>query len=151
MPRSRSQSATPPRSFASTLVEAHVGAIDATFGAQSHVPDIDSRAGDAYRCARDAGPRDACPSDPQQTRTTAERVPASKPYPAILRAQANDAVVGLGRTSGIARTAVDDAMSETSATTIEVVLREALRRCPRPAVRATGELSPGLKHDTTEA
>jgi len=47
--------------------------------------------------------------------------------------QARDALVGLGWKAAIARAAVDEAYAHVGATsTIEVVIREALRRCPRP-------------------
>jgi hypothetical protein len=53
---------------------------------------------------------------------------------AALRAQARDALVGLGWRSGIASSAVTDAMELLGGEpSIEVVIREALRRCPRPA------------------
>ena len=52
---------------------------------------------------------------------------------AVLRAQAKDALVGLGWKPGIARVAVDDACAHVGRdATIEVVVREALRRCPKP-------------------
>ncbi len=50
-----------------------------------------------------------------------------------LRAQARDALVSLGWKAGIARTAVDAAWAHVgSGVEIEVVIREALRRCPVP-------------------
>ncbi|MBA3451996.1 MAG: HNH endonuclease [Deltaproteobacteria bacterium] len=52
---------------------------------------------------------------------------------AVLRTQALDALVGLGWKPGIARAAVDEARAHVGAgSAIEVVIREALRRCPRP-------------------
>jgi hypothetical protein len=52
---------------------------------------------------------------------------------AVMRAQARDALVQLGWKQAIARTAVDVAMSHVgSAATLEIVIREALRRCPMP-------------------
>ena len=52
---------------------------------------------------------------------------------AVLRVQARDALVGLGWKPAIARAAVDEACAHVDATaTIETVIREALRRCPRP-------------------
>jgi hypothetical protein len=52
---------------------------------------------------------------------------------AAMRTQARDALVGLGWKSAIASAAVDEASAQVpSAATIEVLIREALRRCPRP-------------------
>lgn len=52
---------------------------------------------------------------------------------AVVRAQARDALVGLGWKPGIARAAVDEAGAHVGVDAdIEVVIREALRRCPRP-------------------
>jgi len=52
---------------------------------------------------------------------------------AVVRVQAREALVGLGWKAAIARAAVDEACAHVGATaTIEVVIREALRRCPRP-------------------
>jgi Holliday junction resolvasome RuvABC DNA-binding subunit len=52
---------------------------------------------------------------------------------AILRTQARDALVGLGWKATIARTAVEEAISHVgSDTSLEDLIREALRRCPRP-------------------
>ena len=54
---------------------------------------------------------------------------------AIVRTQARDALVGLGWKPHIARAAVDEAMSHVGRdSTVEEVIRDALRRCPRPAV-----------------
>ena len=51
---------------------------------------------------------------------------------AVIRVQARDALVGLGWKPAIARAAVDEACAHVDATaTIETVIREALRRCPR--------------------
>jgi len=51
---------------------------------------------------------------------------------AAMRAQARDALVGLGWKPGIARNAVDEAMSHVGRDEpIEALIREALRRCPR--------------------
>ena len=51
---------------------------------------------------------------------------------AVYRVQARDALVGLGWKPAIARAAVDEACAHVDATaTIETVIREALRRCPR--------------------
>ena len=53
---------------------------------------------------------------------------------AAQRVQARDALVGLGWKPHIARTAVDDAMSHVGRdTTLEALIFEALRRCPRPS------------------
>lgn len=50
-----------------------------------------------------------------------------------MREQARDALVGLGWKSGIATAAVDDAIACVGReSAIDVVIREALRRCPRP-------------------
>ncbi len=52
---------------------------------------------------------------------------------AVVRTQARDALVGLGWKSGIARTAVDEACPHVgTAAEVEVLIREALRRCPKP-------------------
>ena len=52
---------------------------------------------------------------------------------AIVRTQARDALVGLGWKPGIARDAVSAAIAELgTAATLAAVIREALRRCPRP-------------------
>ncbi len=53
---------------------------------------------------------------------------------AIVRAQAKDALVGLGWRPGIARAAVDEAIAALGVgAELEPVIREALRRCPKPA------------------
>ncbi len=53
---------------------------------------------------------------------------------ATTRTQARDALVGLGWKPTIARAAVDEACSHVGPSApLEVVIREALRRCPRPA------------------
>jgi Holliday junction resolvasome RuvABC DNA-binding subunit len=53
---------------------------------------------------------------------------------AITRTQSCDALVGLGWKPVIARAAVDDAIVHVGAEApLEVVIKEALRRCPRPA------------------
>jgi len=58
---------------------------------------------------------------------------ATKLDDAGMRAQARDALVGLGWKPGIARAAVDEACAHVGAgMAIEVVIRDALRRCPRP-------------------
>ena len=52
---------------------------------------------------------------------------------AVLRAQAKDALVGLGWKPGIARIAVEEASAQVGRDpTIAALIREALRRCPRP-------------------
>jgi hypothetical protein len=52
---------------------------------------------------------------------------------AALRSQARDALVGLGWKTSIAGAAVDDAIAAAGVDAgIEVVIRAALRRCPRP-------------------
>ena len=52
---------------------------------------------------------------------------------AVLRAQAKDALVGLGWKPGIARAAVDEACAHVGRdATIAVLIRDALRRCPKP-------------------
>jgi hypothetical protein len=52
---------------------------------------------------------------------------------ASTRAQSRDALVGLGWKPAIARSAVDAAMSHVGpGASLEVIIREALRRCPRP-------------------
>ncbi|MBA3453686.1 MAG: HNH endonuclease [Deltaproteobacteria bacterium] len=53
---------------------------------------------------------------------------------AVVRTQARDALVGLGWKPGIARAAVDEACAHVGARSeIAMVIREALRRCPKPA------------------
>ena len=53
---------------------------------------------------------------------------------ALLRAQAKDALVGLGWKPGIARAAVDEARAHVGRdATLGSLIREALRRCPKPA------------------
>jgi hypothetical protein len=50
-----------------------------------------------------------------------------------LRTQARDALVGLGWKIAIASSAVDEAWARLGAdASIEMLIREALRRCPRP-------------------
>ena len=51
---------------------------------------------------------------------------------AAARVQACEALVGLGWKAVTARAAVDDAIAHVGTGPIEVVIREALRRCPRP-------------------
>ena len=52
---------------------------------------------------------------------------------AVLRAQAKDALVGLGWKPGIARAAVDEARAHGGGDgTLASLIREALRRCPKP-------------------
>lgn len=52
----------------------------------------------------------------------------------VIRTQARDALVGLGWKPAIARAAVDEAIVHVHSTApIDVVIREALRRCPRPS------------------
>ena len=52
---------------------------------------------------------------------------------AVIRAQARDALVGLGWKPGIARVAVDEALAHVGVDgDLEPVIREALRRCPKP-------------------
>jgi hypothetical protein len=65
--------------------------------------------------------------------TTAPGAAASTFERATTRTHARDALVGLGWKPGIARAAVEDAMAHVGEDTpIDVVIREALRRCPRP-------------------
>jgi len=52
---------------------------------------------------------------------------------AVLRTQARDALVALGWKPGIAKTAVEDAWAQVGTNVrIEVLIHEALRRCPKP-------------------
>ena len=51
---------------------------------------------------------------------------------ATTRVQVRDTRVRLGWKPAIARTAVEDALSVTGDASVDVLLREALRRCPRP-------------------
>jgi hypothetical protein len=50
----------------------------------------------------------------------------------IVRTQARDALVRLGWKPAIARAAVDEASPHVGAAAVEVLIREALRRCPKP-------------------
>jgi len=51
----------------------------------------------------------------------------------VIQTQARDALVGLGWRPGIARTAVEEACAHVGVDiTIDVLIREALRRCPKP-------------------
>ena len=52
---------------------------------------------------------------------------------AIVRTQARDALVGLGWKPNIARSAVEEAIAHVGGVPVEELIREALRRCPRPA------------------
>jgi hypothetical protein len=57
---------------------------------------------------------------------------------AAKRTQARDALVGLGWKPTIARTAVDEALAQIGADPpLEELIREALRRCPRPTVASS--------------
>jgi len=59
-------------------------------------------------------------------------VGATKLDHAVVRAQARDALVGLGWKPGIARAAVDEACAHVGVgAEIQMVIREALRRCPK--------------------
>jgi len=58
--------------------------------------------------------------------------PASRLDAAMTRTQARDALVGLGWQTTIARAAVDEAIAHVGTAPIDIVLREALRRCPKP-------------------
>ena len=61
---------------------------------------------------------------------------AAKLDAAIARSQACDALVTLGWKAAIARAAVDDAMSHVGLNAaLEDLIREALRRCPKPVTR----------------
>jgi hypothetical protein len=52
---------------------------------------------------------------------------------AVIQTQVRDALVGLGWKPGIARTAVEDACAHVGmGVAIDVLIREALRRCPKP-------------------
>ena len=51
---------------------------------------------------------------------------------AVVIAQARDALVGLGWKPAIARAAVEEARAHVGAPGVEALIREALRRCPRP-------------------
>ena len=68
---------------------------------------------------------------PDRLRT--ERPVSNKLNTATLRSQARDALVSLGWKSGIATPAVDEALAHVAADApLETVIREALRRCPKP-------------------
>ena len=69
---------------------------------------------------------------PHQRAVANERV-SSRFGDAAMRAQARDALVGLGWKSGIARAAVDEAIAHAGTDIpIERLISEALRRCPKP-------------------
>jgi len=52
---------------------------------------------------------------------------------AAMRTQVRDALVGMGWKPGLARAAVDDALTNVGTDVpIEALIREALRRCPKP-------------------
>ena len=56
----------------------------------------------------------------------------------ILRVDAKSALVNMGWQAHVARAAVDEALARVGAgAEIAEVIREALRRCPRPAAAAT--------------
>jgi len=64
---------------------------------------------------------------------TNERQADSAADSVVMRAQARDALVGLGWKGAIARAAVEEACAHVDGgAPIDVVIREALRRCPRP-------------------
>ncbi len=68
---------------------------------------------------------------------TPATTPPSRLDTTITRTQARDALVGLGWKSSIARAAVDEACSHVGASApLEVLIREALQRCPKPASAA---------------
>jgi hypothetical protein len=79
---------------------------------------------DAARSARDAL---ATHPDNPAGRTVGAKLDA-----AIVRSQARDALVSMGWKPGIARAAVDEAWSHAGPDTLETLVREALRRCPKP-------------------
>jgi len=67
--------------------------------------------------------------------TSTEKASASRFEQAALRTQARDALVGLGWKSGVAASAVDEALAAGHANApLEQLIREALRRCPVPRV-----------------
>ncbi|MBA3503439.1 MAG: hypothetical protein H0T65_23965 [Deltaproteobacteria bacterium] len=74
---------------------------------------------------------------PSMNREVASHVGSRTTSPldeAIVRTQARDALVGLGWKSHIARAAVEEAISHVgSELSLEGLIREALRRCPRPS------------------
>lgn len=64
-------------------------------------------------------------------------VGASKLDMAVIRAQAKDALVGLGWKPAIAHAAIDEACVHLTTPTLEMLIREALRRCPKPMARTS--------------
>ena len=72
--------------------------------------------------------------DEQVQRPNAPAPVGSRLDEAIVRTQARDALVALGWKPGIARAAVEEAMSHGGRdATLDELIRAALRRCPRPA------------------
>ena len=76
--------------------------------------------------------------DGEALRPTVEQVPVPRGPSdfdaAARRAQARDALAGLGWKKSIACSAVDDASSAVGPQTpLDTLIREALRRCPRPS------------------
>ena len=62
---------------------------------------------------------------------------ATKLDAVMIRTQAKEALVGLGWKPAIACAAIDEACAQLSAPTLEILIREALRRCPKPIARTS--------------
>ena len=96
---------------------------------------IEGRAPDAIRFEWRNRPRENAhvgTNGRHQPAATSEAV-RSRFGDAAMRAQARDALAGLGWKPGIARAAVDDAIAHAGTDVrIEQLIREALRRCPKP-------------------
>lgn len=91
---------------------------------------------DGDRVQRPNAPAPACTNDEVASQQgSSERSPTSSRLDdAIVRTQTRDALVGLGWKPHIARAAVEEAMSHVGRdpSSLEGLIREALRRCPRP-------------------
>ena len=118
---------------------AHVGRFsepDAGFQAAravppSHPPDevVVGRRGESHVQSRHAAPG-------RSDRTRASADDATTTLETVIRTQARDALVGLGWKPAIACAAIDGAAADLGAPTLEELIREALRRCPKPLARA---------------
>ena len=85
----------------------------------------DRRTGASTQVHRPAEPK------PEPVRTGRSSIEA-----ATIRAQAKDALIGLGWKPAQSRAAIDAAIADLGDDLgLEVLIREALRRCPKPSVR----------------
>ena len=119
-----------PAAYGGTAPAVQAPVAPAAHGGTAHVPIAPPAHGGAGH-APDAPPAHG------GTATVASSPPAhggaTKLDAAVLRAQARDALVGLGWRHGIARAAVDEASAHGGGGgTLTGLIREALRRCPRP-------------------